>query len=147
MKKRNILLVSFLVTINTTFSQTNNSNSQPEKSPQSEVQSHKPMKVKKSTVTDKTVRVDSYKLEKKKAVVIPKEEGIIEEMEVEGEGRGEKAADPGKRQATPRRTTPSEVQHHEAQVSSSGHCVQRPYAPEAWRRPAARIGRRKRERA
>ena len=79
MKKRNILLVSFLVTINTTFSQTNNSNS--EKSPQSEVQSHKPMKVKKSTVTDKTVRVDSYKLEKKKAVVIPKEEGIIEEKD------------------------------------------------------------------
>ena len=81
MKKRNILLVSFLVTINTTFSQTNNSNSQPEKSPQSEVQSHKPMKVKKSTVTDKTVRVDSYKLEKKKAVVIPKKEGIIEEKD------------------------------------------------------------------
>ena len=81
MKKRNILLVSFLVTINTTFSQTNNSNSQPEKSPQSEVQSQKPMKVKKSTVTDKTVRVDSYKLEKKKAVVIPKEEGIIEEKD------------------------------------------------------------------
>ena len=38
------------------------------------------MKVKKSTVTDKTVRVDSYKLEKK-AVVIPKEEGIIEEKD------------------------------------------------------------------
>ena len=81
MKKRNILLVSFLVTINTTFSQTNNSNSQPEKSPQSEVQSQKPMKLKKSTVTDKTVRVDSYKLEKKKAVVIPKEEGIIEDKD------------------------------------------------------------------
>ena len=81
MKKRNILLVSFLVTINTTFSQTKNSNSQPEKSPQSEVQSQKPMKVKKSTVTDKTVRVDSYKLEKKKAVVIPKEEGIIEDKD------------------------------------------------------------------
>jgi len=81
MKKRNLLLVLFLATINIAFSQTNNSNnttSQPEKSPQNEVNSQKPIKVKKSTVTNNTVKVEALKLEKKESVLAPKDKVIIE---------------------------------------------------------------------
>ena len=83
MKKRNLLLVLFLAAINTAFTQTNttnNSTSQPEKSPQSEVQSKKPIKAKKSTVTNNTVKVEAIKVEKK-AVIAPKQEAPIEEKE------------------------------------------------------------------
>jgi len=83
MKKRNLLLVLFLAGINSAYSQTNTTNptSEPEKAPQNEVQSEKPMKVKKSTVTNKTVKVEAIKLEKKEAVIVPKEKVIIEEKD------------------------------------------------------------------
>ena len=83
MKKRNLLLVLFLAAINTAFSQTNTTNpsSESEKAPQNEVQSEKPVKVEKSTVTNKTVKVEAIKLEKKEAVIVPKEKVIIEEKD------------------------------------------------------------------
>jgi hypothetical protein len=69
--------------LNSAYSQNDSNKENPtppiENSSPVKVQSQKQMKIEKSSVTNKTVKVDPIKLEKKKAVIKPEEKAKIEE--------------------------------------------------------------------
>ena len=86
MKKGNLLLILFLITINTAFAQSNTNKEQtPLEQPHQsqEFQSKKEINSQKSTITNKTLKVDPIKLEKKVIINEPNEKAKFEEKSVQ----------------------------------------------------------------
>ena len=80
MGKRNLLIIICLSAFTTSFAQ-NTPTSQPSKATPKEVKSEKQVKVTKSTIKGKPVKVEMIKTEKKQVKVAKEEKTKLEEVE------------------------------------------------------------------